>query len=45
MNKTNQKALKNGILSEKFDKKNLFFAESRGEMSEILKKIIEVYNG
>ncbi len=37
MNKINKKALKNGILSEKFNKNNLFFAESRNEMNEIIK--------
>ena len=40
MNKTNKKALKNGILSEKFNKNNLFFAESRNEMNEIIKNNI-----
>ena len=38
MNKTNKIALKNGILSEKFDKNNMFFADSRKEMNEIIKK-------
>ena len=40
MNKTNKKALKNGILSVNFDKRNLFFAEDRKEMNEIIKNNI-----
>ncbi len=40
MNKTNKKALKNGILSEKYAKNNIFFAETREEQKELLSKIV-----
>jgi len=39
MNKTNRLALKNGILSENFNKKHIYYAETRTKQKEILLKI------
>lgn len=39
MNKTNKKALKNGILSENFNKNNIFYAETREQQKQILSKL------
>ena len=40
MNKTNKKALKNGLKSENFNKSNIFYADSRQQQKEILSELI-----